>query len=495
MLDRSTERYTPWLATLPPLAREEPDAIRAGKHRAVWTFLKPRYWPFVVSFLIIVVVTGWFTAPAAGLLGWPLTILWAWPAVNTLISLRGMSRARRRFRDRSSGTPPPCEARLIVVIPTVGRRDVLPALRRSVLSCVSELRPYFPLFRLDVLIEEGCEAAHEIRDLAARDSDVVRVVTIPARYRTPRGSRFKARANQYSADLLRHEGLALNDVWVLHMDDDTGLGPFAAQEIAAFITRQAAAHAPDARHLGQGVLTYPREHAASKLFWLADSVRPADDMARFSAWTGGGTPRAGLHGEFLLVRASVEAMIGWDFGPDVLVEDAYFAMEFGRAFPGRSDWLPACCQGAPPATFRDFLRQRERWAWGVLQLALNRSVPWQGRLYLGYSMLSWVTGPFQNILTVLAGEALLLTTDSSPAFFAIVAVWSFNLAFYIWSYWEGLRVNAAVSATGGRKWWEPIAVVALIPVFSMMEGIGGICGLYKFSTRDEVVFTVIEKRS
>ena len=51
-------------------------------------------------------------------------------------------------------------------------------------------------------------------------------------------------------------------------------------------------------------------HMTRRLLWLADAVRPASDVSVFAISTGRGTPRAGLHGELLLVRASVEATIG-----------------------------------------------------------------------------------------------------------------------------------------------------------------------------------------
>ena len=136
-------------------------------------------------------------------------------------------------------------------------------------------------------------------------------------------------------------------------------------------------HSADVRgkHLAQGVLTYPRELGVSRVLWLADAIRPAGDVSMFAATTGTGTPRAGLHGELLLVRASVEAEIGWDFGPRTVVEDARFALEFARRHPGCSDWFPGRCFGATPATAEAFVVQRERWARGLIELACNRALP------------------------------------------------------------------------------------------------------------------------
>ena len=56
-----------------------------------------------------------------------------------------------------------------------------------------------------------------------------------------------------------------------------------------------------------------------------------------------------------VVRASVEAAIGWDFGPAAIVEDAQFALEFAARYPGRTGWFPARCYGVSPATLRNGL--------------------------------------------------------------------------------------------------------------------------------------------
>jgi len=93
---------------------------------------------------------------------------------------------------------------------------------------------------------------------------------------------------------------------VLHMDDDTSIGEDTARSLAAFIMTHGSTEKRPL-HLAQGVLSYPRDYATNRLTWLADAVRPGCDISIFAASTSLGTPRVGLHGELLLVRASIEA--------------------------------------------------------------------------------------------------------------------------------------------------------------------------------------------
>jgi cellulose synthase/poly-beta-1,6-N-acetylglucosamine synthase-like glycosyltransferase len=456
---------------------------------------KPQFWPLVLPFLIVLVVVGRFSQRYAGVLGWPLTVLWTWPIISTIVGIRGIFRSRRlmkRSRARWRGDGPAiCEDFLLVVVPTIGRHDTYPALERSVLTYIRYLPRCFPWMRVDIITEEGCEAEARIARLGAR-SPLIRVLAVPKRYRTPNGTKFKARANHFSHELRIYEGEDRDDVWVLHMDDDTGVGPDTAVAMARFIEEQFQA-GPDARHMAQGILTYPRELAVNRLAWLADSVRPSDDVARFSAWTGSGTPRAGLHGELLLIRASVEATIGWDFGPRSIVEDAQFALVFCQRYPGRSAWFAGRCYGASPATIRDFIRQRERWSWGLVGLACNRSLPLRSRAYIAYSVVSWVLGPLQHIVVVLAIGALLADLNTTPESLLIIPFWALNMAYTVWMYWEGLRLNAGVSKRGKRRWWEPPATILLIPLFSMIEGLGGLRGFLKCVRHVENKFVVIAK--
>ncbi|MFI6289394.1 glycosyltransferase family 2 protein [Streptomyces sp. NPDC051018] len=427
-------------------------------------------------------------------MSWALSVVWSLPVVGVLVGIQGAWLIRRRVR-RSERMVPPAPAEqdfLIVLVPTIGRHDTYPALKRSVLSYAEHLPEYFPHLRIDVLTEEGCEAAESIDGLAA-SNPLIRVVTVPKAYQTPNGTRFKARANNYAHELRIEEGEALDHVWVLHMDDDTGVGPDTAASLAQFINRQRRAHPDQAKHMAQGILTYPRENAVNLFTWLADAVRPADDIARFRALTGLGTPAAGVHGELLVLRASIEATIGWDFGPKAIVEDAQLALTFCRRYPGRSDWFNGRCYGASPATTKDFVKQRDRWAWGLVALCFNRTIPLRYRWFLSVCVATWILGPLQHIVAVLCIGLMTGDLNTSPVTQSIVVFWSLNFAYVIWTYWEGLRLNAIASANGRRKWWEPIVVVALIPVFSVLEGLGGFKGFLKFVRREENKFVVIAK--
>jgi hypothetical protein len=477
-----------------------PRAVATGRaadlHRRIARW-RPAYLPLILAYLVVVASDFWSNGPTPGTLGWPLTILWTWPIFTTLTGIVGIRRTRqalRRSATRWSARPTTTiDDLLVVAVPTVGRRDTYPALERSVRSYLDYLPSCFPRLRIDVVVDEGCEAAPDIAALAA-SSDAVRLITVPASYSTPNGTRFKARATHYLHEVRIREGEARDDVWVLHMDDDTGVGPDTALAMARFIVEQSEAGAA-AKHLAQGILTYPREYARNRLTWLADSARPAEDVGRFSAWTGGGTPRAGVHGELLLVRASIEAAIGWDFGPRSLVEDAQFALLFSARYPGRSAWFAGRCYGASPASMHDFFRQRERWSWGLAALVFNRSLQRRNRVLLAYSVLSWVVGPIQNVGVILLLGFLIADPNTSPVTTLVIPVWALNMAYVVWMYWEGLRINAEVSADGRRRWWEPFAVVLLIPIFGLMEGLPGLRGFMKFARRTENRFAVIAKPS
>ncbi len=96
-------------------------------------------------------------------------------------------------------------------------------------------------------------------------------------------------------------------------------------------------------------------------------------------------------------------------------------------------------------------------------------------------------------MTILIVSALLANFNTAPESLFIIPLWSLNIAYMLWAYWEGLRLNAGVSERGSRRWWEPPVMLVLLPFFAALEAVSGLRGFVKFVRRTENKFVVIEK--
>ena len=498
MTDASIELSNGSLGTdVLPRTASEPQVPASSPRLSALLAWRPSVLPMAAPFVVMLVFLMRFDHHPQGWFSVALTFWWSLPAVGSVIGVCGLLATRRHIEQIDDywgeRTPILDQDTLIVMVPTIGRKDTYPALERSVTSYCSFMPVRFPGVRVDIVTEEGCAAADQIAALADRLPNV-RVMTVPKVYQTPNGTRFKARANHYANEIRIAEGQARENVWVLHMDDDTAVGPDTALALARFIQQQReAGRRRGPKHLGQGILTYPRENAANRLTWLADASRPAADFAQFSVFTGHGTPLAGLHGELLVMRASIEAEIGWDFGPKAIVEDAQWALIFSQRYPGRAGWYNGRSYGASPATLRDFVKQRDRWAWGLIGLATNKSIPRRHRIMIGYSVTAWILSPLQHILVILLIGASVGAINTTPGSAAVLPLWALNVAYAVWVYWEGLRINCRASGNNQRYVWELFAVLALIPFFSLLEAWGAIRGLWRYLKKEENKFVVIAK--
>jgi hypothetical protein len=94
---------------------------------------------------------------------------------------------------------------------------------------------------------------------------------------------------------------------------------------------------------------------------------------------------------------------------------------------------------------------------------------------------------------VLTVGAALGQFSTGPAIAILVPIWALNGSFFVWLYWEGLKINTSSSAEPRRLWWEPLCLIALFPVFSLWE-VAGVCrGVVRFLRNGEVTFAVIAK--
>lgn len=442
---------------------------------------------FVFIFVIVLTISILITPrPTFFFVSAYTTIVWSWYLPTVLTGLLGAFKSRKI---KLSDCQETISNKVIFQIPTVAREDTIPALHRVVGSILANAPRNLLNFRIDIILDEGSAGIPYLREIYSAVPST-RLVIIPKAFRTSKGTLYKARANEYARLLRREEGENAEGMFIYHLDDDTAIDSSTVASIAEFVTSKSSKY-----HLAQGILTFPHELSPSFICRLADSARPVDDLTRFYFATEVlGTPIAGLHGEHLLIKASVEDEIGWDFGP-VRVEDAYFALKFSERYPGKSTFLNSCTYGASPSNFRDLIKQRKRWCRGLISLVFDRSFDLKTKLYLSYCVGHWSIGIFQHVGVVLLIAYILGMPNTSPLLRVVIPIWAFNLAFIIWIYIEGLRINLSVSHS--PTVWESrileIAIVPLVWLLSAIEGLASALGLLDFLTRRKG-FDVISKR-
>ena len=130
-----------------------------------------------------------------------------------------------------------------------------------------------------------------------------------------------------------------------------------------------------------------------------------------------------------------------------------------------------------PESFADLVKQRKRWARGLLHVAGNRAVPLRNRLLLKYALASWVLGPLQHVFIVLVVSALLglryrarPTMDSRP-----VGAQPRRRSLDVRGGAEGQC--ACFGERPPLRYWFGLV---LIPIFTLVEGYAGLRGFIAF---------------
>ena len=183
-----------------------------------------------------------------------------------------------------------------------------------------------------------------------------RTIPVPRSYGTPRGTRYKARALEYSRELRAAEGLGTADRRVLFLDDDSL--PSAAYVRAAFWVDADIAH---------GSITIRRPPKGRLIPHVADHYRTTDCVGTCPRYCAKGDVRV-VHGEGLVCLGSVEQAIGWDWGQGRYGNKAEDLL-FGRKaclLGFRYGYIPETLYIASPFTVHELFLQRRRWLWNVL---------------------------------------------------------------------------------------------------------------------------------
>lgn len=257
------------------------------------------------------------------------------------------------------------------------------------------------------------------------------LLIVPLSFRTPNRSLRKLRALQFGIEELTRRGFGA-ETYLVHLDDDS----IPSKEYFEHVLRMD-------ELAGQGNLRL-REHGRHLLSTLADMGRVSDCDAYCTFHNRRGKPNA-VHGEGLVLRADVEAAIGWDFG--TFGGEDWLMGQLLRAHGIPFGYIPHAIAIAPPVTSRDFFRQRRRWFWATLSVASRvRKLSWSAYFWFFYRYIVGWAGLLGGAVLV---AGLIVRPDLPPWLLGFAIA---NMASYFAFFQYG------VAKTARRYAWRMIAL-------------------------------------
>lgn len=294
------------------------------------------------------------------------------------------------------------------------------------------------------------------------DSDVIQV-RVPYDYETPHKTLFKARALHYACKA----SVVPDEAWIVHLDEETRPTSSGIKGIAAFIAD--CERRNDVRRIGQGSLLYHRAWRSHRFLTLADMRRTGEDICLFHLQHRLGVPLFGLHGAFIVCRADAEKELGFDVGPEGSVtEDAWWAL-LAITNGNRFAWIDGFLAEQCTESLTDFIKQRRRWNYGLLKVALHNPAPLRFRLAFSFFFLAWLVAPF--ILPFQLAYAVNVIARGVPVPMGMRILTLLVIAVQVWVYIVGWLTNVR-EGLPVAKWSVPFwtfALILLYPVFQVLE--------------------------
>lgn len=366
-----------------------------------------------------------------------------------------------------------------VVFRIVSRGVNKECLLETIRFCQAEMRQnsFFPYLVEIVTDADVFEAPDE--------PDVLQL-KVPPDYHTPNGTLFKARALHYACEHSR----VPPHTWVVHLDEETRPTSSAIKGIARMVAD--CERSGDTTRIGQGCILYHRAWERHTFLTLADTRRTGDDFGHFFLQHRVGRTMFGLHGAFIVCRQDAEAAIGFDIGPaGSITEDAWWvllAMDKGY----RTCWVEGFLDEQATQSIMDFLKQRRRWNYGLIKVALLNPAPVKYRLSLAWFILSWITVPFLLPVQLAYTISLIVLNLPIPLYFRIPTTFIFSMQFYV--YLVGFVINMREHKL---KWWKfpfwALIQILLVPVFLLMEIASVFISFFAGFTTNGKGFHVVQK--
>lgn len=302
----------------------------------------------------------------------------------------------------------------------------------------------------------------------------VKIIKVPSTFSTKNNTKFKARAMEYARHL--RSTYARKDVWIYYLDEESVIGEDTVLGIIDFIENKRG-------EIGQGLIVYSNFFGKNLFTSLTDSIRSSADVSIFFFQIITGFVHW-MHGSHVLIRADIEASIGWDFGA-TWGEDSLFGLEAQRR-GYRISWLKGRLYEQSPFNVKDFLKQRRRWVFHSIDV-LRRRLPVKVKASYIYSLIVWASGLFSMLAVVLS----LFSSAIFPFNNAFILLTLIIATSWLSSYFIGLYLNTQPLRLPFTR-LVFLFVVAVI-VGSILEGIAIWYAILSTKKMSEIGFEVIKK--
>lgn len=376
---------------------------------------------------------------------------------------------------------------------------------RNVAALVDEDEAFYGQFLSVEVLTESALQARLVDDQFASLSIPVEGVVLPHDYRTPNGTRLKARALHYTVEK-RREGWNAKPgrTYIVHYDEESVMVPGELRKLFEVL-------ATTEKKVLEGPIYYPLDYLNTTL--LCRSIEANRPIACFECRhvMEQGIPLH-LHGSNLVIEETFENELGWDIGgldgEPFIAEDYVFGIKaFLDGGPTVFGWHGCAMLEQPPFSLKSAFKQRHRWIFGVLQglsmarrLESFRLLPKgvRRRLLWGtrYRILTFVLGPFVGAFSLAYLPVLLRQSTTAlatgrlpPISPAVALLFSIVGALWLGSVFIGAWCNVAeISPWPPEKRWAEIAkAVAVAPVAGIFEGSAGIWAVLQWNLGQRTV--------
>ncbi len=264
-----------------------------------------------------------------------------------------------------------------------------------------------------------------------------RTIVVPKEYTC--NAIHKGRALQYAVEIRKAENKNGDDLYIFHLDDESLISKQTLCSVLSFLE-------DNATPISEGLIVYPvKNNEKIRITHLLDALRPfccfecLDFMSR-------GHP-AYMHGSNLLVRSDIEQKVGWENGKTIS-EDSLFAvsarLKFGKDVFG---WHGGVIEEKSPLNIHDFVRQRKRWFYGLIQNL--KYIPLKDRISQTVRAFLWSLGFFSGMASFIALFVYqnMLTDFLKYGFFITTGLWFL-------SYQIGAFLNGKYLPRAKRIWFH-----------------------------------------